>query len=596
MTLGGERLRGLSAWFALARVLAVPLAVLQVLATDDFPRGYRTWAWVACGVLAAGALTLFVLTRRPMRAAPERIAEAALVFDTAIVFAFIFLYSFKSGQPTWALFYIPVIEAALRFGLVGGLAVPLVTAPLLFAAEAWRAREFEPSEIRLETVGVRLALGVVIGAVVGKLVSELVSVTSRAETRADEAERLRDELGRRANVLEAASQCARALGSSLDLDAAFDAFIAELRIIVPFDRVAIVLAENGVAQAMAVAGKGADRVLPAGSRWSASDALVGEILRSGTTAYREDMLDQRYVEERELVALGLRARLAVPLLRGGQPIGMLSLLRAEPRSFSPAEIELLELLGRLVAGTVQNIRAYEAERRTADELRRLSAMRADFVSLVSHELRTPMAAVIGSAATLRQRWRELTPEQRDSFLALIADETNRLATLVGEVLDTSRIEAGTFSYTFDDVDVGEAVREAAAAADIAQDEVRVRVETHDPLPRIRGDRDRIRQVLVNLLENAIKYSPPDGLVDLRAYADNGRLRVEVRDSGPGIASEDQKLIFEKFGRVTRDGAGRPGTGLGLFIARSIAEAHGGSLDVSSVPERGATFTLELPVD
>ena len=596
MNVGGERLRALSTWFAVVRLLAVPLAVFQVLTTDDFPRGYRMWAWVACAVLAAGAVALFVLTRRPFRSATERIAELALVFDTAIVFAFIFVYSFKSGQPTWALFYVPIIEAALRFGLVGGLAVPVATVPLLFAAEGWRARHFEPSEIRVDTVGLRLVLGLLIGAVVGKLVSELVSVTSRAETRADEAERLRDELRRRANVLEAASRCARALGSSLDIDAAFDAFIAELRIIVPFDRVAIVLAENGVAHAMAVAGTGADRVLPAGSRWSANDALVGEILRRGATVYREDMLDERYVEERELVELGLRARLAVPLLGGSRPTGMLSLLRSEPRSFAPAEIELVELLGRLVAGTVQNIRAYEAERRTADELRRLSAMRADFVSLVSHELRTPMAAVIGSAATLRQRWRELTPEQRDSFLALIADETNRLATLVGEVLDTSRIEAGTFSYTFDDVDIAEVLRETAAAADVAQDEVQVRVETRDPLPRIRGDRDRIRQILVNLLENAIKYSPPDGLVVLRAYADDGRVRVDVRDDGPGIAAEDQRVIFEKFGRVTRDGAGRPGTGLGLFIARSIAEAHGGSLEVSSVPQHGATFTLALPVD
>ena len=95
-------------------------------------------------------------------------------------------------------------------------------------------------------------------------------------------------------------------------------------------------------------------------------------------------------------------------------------------------------------------RLHEAERRTVEELRRLSALRADFVSLVSHEVRTPMAAVIGSARTLQQRWRELTSEQRDAFLALIADETDRLAALVGEVLDTSRIDAGTFSYRFAD--------------------------------------------------------------------------------------------------------------------------------------------------
>src|SRR5204863_1131330 len=109
--------------------------------------------------------------------------------------------------------------------------------------------------------------------------------------------------------------------------------------------------------------------------------------------------------------------------------GALALVRSSESSFTKEEIELLTLLGRLVATSVQNIRAYDAERRTVEELRRLSALRADFVSMVSHELRSPMAAVIGAARTLEHRWRELSAEQRQSFLALIGDETTRLAAL-----------------------------------------------------------------------------------------------------------------------------------------------------------------------
>src|SRR5205823_12017339 len=153
-----------------------------------------------------------------------------------------------------------------------------------------------------------------------------------------------------------------------------------------------------------------------------------------------------------------------PLLVGARPIGMISLSRAEAAAFIAEEGELVSLLGRLVATAVQNIRAYEAERQTVDELRRLSALRADFVSLVSHELRSPMAAVIGSARTLQQRWRQLSPEHREAFLALIADETTRLAALIGDVLDTSRIEAGTFSYSFTDVDLTRLVRDAVDIA------------------------------------------------------------------------------------------------------------------------------------
>jgi signal transduction histidine kinase len=253
------------------------------------------------------------------------------------------------------------------------------------------------------------------------------------------------------------------------------------------------------------------------------------------------------------------------------------------------------LLGRLVATAVQNIRAYEAERTTADELRRLSALRADFVSLVSHELRSPMAAVIGAARTLQERWRELTPDQRQSFLELIGDETSRLADLIGDVLDTSRIEAGTFSFTFTDVDLAELLRDVVAAADLAQDEVRVTADVNGALPRVRGDRVRLRQIVQNLVDNAVKYSPAGAEVRVTAGTDDGHVRVAVEDAGPGIPVADQKLIFEKFGRATVEGGTKPGTGLGLFIARSIAEAHGGSLEVDSTPAEGSVFTLELPL-
>ena len=251
------------------------------------------------------------------------------------------------------------------------------------------------------------------------------------------------------------------------------------------------------------------------------------------------------------------------------------------------------VLGRLVATAVQNLRTYEAERTTADELRRLSALRADFVSLVSHELRSPMAAVIGSARTLQQRWRELRPDQREAFLAVIGDETTRLSVLVGDVLDTSRIESGTFGYTFSDVDLAAIVRDSAAAAEIGQDEVRLSQELPTALPHVRGDAERLRQLMDNLISNAIKYSESGGEVKVHAQVDDGHVVVRVRDTGPGIAPEHQAQIFEKFGRA--GGGVKPGTGLGLFLARSFAEAHGGTLTVDSQPGEGATFTLRLPV-
>jgi signal transduction histidine kinase len=315
----------------------------------------------------------------------------------------------------------------------------------------------------------------------------------------------------------------------------------------------------------------------------------------GRVLYRPDIDPPEYPEEEALLAAGLRSRVLAPLQVGPRTIGMLGIVREQPASFTDEEIELASLLGRLVATAVQNIRSYEAERRTVDELRRLSALRADFVSLVSHELRSPMAAVIGAARTLEGRWRELTPEQRDSFLALIGDETTRLADLISDVLDTSRIDAGTFTFSFGDVDMGVLVEEVVGAAAVGQDEVRVTAEVSGALPRLRGDQNRLRQVLQNLVDNAIKYSDAGGNVRVRAHATDGTMRVHVIDEGPGIPFGDERVIFEKFGRAGGSRT-KPGTGLGLFISRSIAEAHGGSLELDTHPTRGATFVLELPID
>jgi signal transduction histidine kinase len=575
-------------WLVLLRAVLVLVGAIAVGLTD-FPPSYRPWAWAVVGFFAAvtvfsGALSAIELERR----ARVRARVLLLSLDAVVGIGFVAVFSYQAGEPWRALYLIPVAAAALRFGLAGGAVAGAVMVGATIVID-----DLGPG-LQWRTALARVLVGMLAGLVVGRLRDTINAERSRAEARAAEAERLRDELGHRVDVLETANRCARALGSSLELDEAFGAFIRELRGLVPFERTAIVLVEDETATTMATAGRGAGEVFPPGNADPIRGSLLERVL-DGKIVVRRDLTKREYPADERLVALGLRSELVAPLLLGARTIGMLSLSRERPDAFSEDEIELVALLGRLVATAVQNIRAYEAERRRVEELARLSQLRADFVSLVSHELRSPMAAVIGAARTLQDRWRMLSPAQRESFFALIGDETSRLAELVGDVLDTSRIEAGTFSYRFEEVDLARVVDEAVEAAVLAQQEVPVVGSVVGRIPPIRGDRARLRQVLGNLIDNAVKYSPEGGEVRVSAAAANGAVRIAVRDAGPGIPDDQQLRIFEKFGRAEVDGGSKPGTGLGLFIARSIAEAHGGSLDVSSGAEPGSTFTVTLPV-
>jgi signal transduction histidine kinase len=574
-------------WLVILRAALVVVAAVTVALTD-FPPSYVAWAWAVVAFFAVATAISAALTRVDLdRAARARARALLIVCDGLVGIGIVAVFSYQAGEPYRALYLIPIAEAALRFGLPGGVLAGAVMTGSTIVIDA-----FGPGVV-WKAAFVRILVGMLAGIVIGRLRDGLSAERQVAIARAAEAERLGDELGRRSDVLEAANRVARALASSLELDAAFGAFIRELRGLVPFERAAIVLVDGDTATTMATAGRGANEIFPPGSAGPLEGSVLEQVLE-GQIVVRHDLEEPGYPEDELLLELGLRSEVVAPLLLGARTIGMLSVSRTEPDAFSEDEVELVALLGRLVATAVQNIRAYEAERRRVEELARLSALRADFVSLVSHELRSPMAAVIGASRTLQERWRLLSAEQRESFLALIADETTRLAELVSDVLDTSRLEAGTFSYRFEDVDIAGLVLDTVESAMLMQQDVTVVASVTGTLPTIRGDRARLRQVLGNLIDNAVKYSPEQGEVDVRAFASDGGVRVSVRDAGPGIPREHQTRIFEKFGRVDIPGSSKPGTGLGLFIARSIAEAHGGTLEVSSLPREGATFVLTLP--
>src|SRR5947208_10763716 len=288
-------------WLVLLRAALVVVGAIAVALTD-FPPSYEPWAWAVVGFFAAvtvfsGVLSMVELG--PVTRVRARILLLAL--DAVVAIGFVSIFSFEAGEPWRALYLIPIAAAALRFGLVGGLVGGIVMTGATLVIDA-----LGPG-LQWRTAFARILVGVLAGLVIGRLRDTLNAERSRAEARAAEAERLRDELGRRVDVLEAANRCARALGSSLELDEAFGAFVRELRGLLPFERTALILVEHDRAQVIATAGRAADEVMPAGSARPIEGSVLEAVLR-GQVVYRRNMSDERFTEESQLVRLGLRSR------------------------------------------------------------------------------------------------------------------------------------------------------------------------------------------------------------------------------------------------------------------------------------------------
>jgi two-component system phosphate regulon sensor histidine kinase PhoR len=230
-------------------------------------------------------------------------------------------------------------------------------------------------------------------------------------------------------------------------------------------------------------------------------------------------------------------------------------------------------------------------------IRELERMRAEFLSLVSHELRSPLTSILGYAQLLRRQLATgQTPTELDRRLEVIVEQGKRVNALVEDLLDASRAEVGRLTLQMEPVDLAGLVRKTVDDSRVTAPRHLFRVDLPDELPAVRADPGRIEQVLRNLLSNAVKFSNPGTTVTVRVRPQPGRLLVSVSDEGVGISREDMETLFLPFHRVRRVG-GREvkGVGLGLFISRSIVEAHGGDMWVHSQLGQGSTFYFTLPL-
>jgi signal transduction histidine kinase len=234
--------------------------------------------------------------------------------------------------------------------------------------------------------------------------------------------------------------------------------------------------------------------------------------------------------------------------------------------------------------------------RDRTEERRLEELKTDFIATVSHELRTPIAAVHGAAQTLARDDVVFTDDLRRRLMFVISDQSERLAQLVNDILLTSQVESGRLVLASEQVDVSDLARTAIEAGRAhAPEELSLELVAPRSVPPVTADRDKLRQVLLNLVGNAIKYSPGTGRIEVRLEPRDNGLRIAVRDEGVGIPQSEQQRIFEKFYRVPEMINAVSGTGLGLYICRELVRSMGGSIWVESGEGMGSAFFIELPL-
>ncbi len=295
-------------------------------------------------------------------------------------------------------------------------------------------------------------------------------------------------------------------------------------------------------------------------------------------------------------AAGLRALLAVPLLQEGRLVGALSVAKSTPGSFPPGVLDLLQTFAVQSTLAIQNARLFREIERKSRELEIASQHKSDFLANMSHELRTPLNAIIGFSEVLKESMFGELNEKQDEYIQDIHGSGHHLLSLINDILDLSKVEAGRMELTISQFDIPNAIDNAVLL-------VRERASRHalaleiklDPrLNSFTGDERKFKQILLNLLSNAVKFTPEGGRIAVAALATGEGMEVSVTDSGIGIAPEHLETVFEAFRQVGSDyNTKREGTGLGLALVRQFVELHGGRIWVESVPNQGSTFTFTL---
>ena len=449
-----------------------------------------------------------------------------------------------------------------------------------------------------EVLGVLVGIDAVKGAFAGPDLRLLAVVADRAALTIRNVQ-LVAALQRQVQELEGLQRLSKLLTSTDD----FESIIGEsLRIVsdmVSAEKMALLLLDEGSQELVTqrpVFGMTDAEV--DGLRLPLSRPSLGStVFRTNTPLMSNDARNDSWVSPVFRDLLDMESVLVVPLSTGPRPIGIMKAVNANRGYFDQQDLRFMSILGTRVASVIEGSLARQRERELMHQLREADRTKSEFVSMLAHELRGPMTTVMGFGYTLRDQAENLSEGKKKEIISIVVRETERLSRMVTDLLDVARMDSGTLSYELEPMELDELITSLIEIHSSLRASHFVEIDVEEGLPKVVADRDRLSQVLLNLMTNATRYSPEETSirVSARRHESENEVLVTVADEGIGIPPRDKDRIFEKFSMLPKPGWIKKGTGLGLFITKSIVDAHGGRIWVDSELGSGSKFHFTLPI-
>ncbi|MHB1345107.1 MAG: sensor histidine kinase [Thermoleophilia bacterium] len=601
-----ERIRG-AYWrlddLLIARsILSGALALASILfAQSKGGEDFGWWISLPIVLVAVSNVPFFYLAAHGSR----ELVSWAMVFVDACLITYL-VHNTSGAQSAVSIFYLwPIIASSLLLGarasyLTAGLTAALYTGLAVAESGGWEPRNLLASRglsavDGLDAVLVRVSAFLLIALLSGMLSNALLNTNAQltqAKTDLERELRRVQQSNRRLTILD---EVGRILGRIQDLEILLPRALGRVASFMEVDAGMIVLFGKDGGEQRIVAQQALDE--------PDARALLGDglpiALDPGKGALVASDNDGRWVQAvRSLRRHGHEDFMAAPLRLGSEYLGNLYLFTATPNSFRRSDLALMDSLCSQLAIAIKNVAFTQELKEANEELMNLDQLKSDFLATMSHELRTPLTSIIGySDMLLSGMTGEVTDKQR-GFLRSILNSGEALLNLINDILDLTKIEAGKLELNLEPVDLRATLVSVLSVVKPRARDKSLQISTFLPtdLPPLWADTAKLGQILLNLLTNAIKYTPETGRVGIEARPTvDGLVEIRVNDTGIGISAEDIDRIFERFTQIDSSSTrAQGGTGLGLAITRDLIQLHGGTIRVQSQLGRGSSFIFTVP--